>query len=290
MTAIKGSTRILGIIGWPIEHSLSPLMQNRAIAACGLDMVYVPFLVHPDSLAEAVAGMRSLGVAGFNVTIPHKNAIIPLLDEVTHEARLMGAVNVVQCDGSRLVGHNTDGPGLLRALADEFGFEPAGRRVLLIGAGGAARAALVSLVRAGAAVTVANRTVDKGEELATACRYGVAGADVAACSLAILGTPELSSFDLIVNSTSIGMGGTAFAELDAGCLNATSMVYDMVYAPLETPLLNAARGRGAAAANGLSMLAAQGELAFVIWTGTQPPVGLMRETLLTAMANQIKLS
>ncbi len=283
MTEIKGSTRILGIIGWPIEHSLSPLMQNRAIAACGQDLVFVPFPVHPNALAAAVTGLRSLGVAGFNVTIPHKNAIIPLLDEVTPEARMMGAVNTVQCDGSRLVGHNTDGPGLLRALTEEFGFNPAGRRVLLIGAGGAARAALVSLARAGAVVTVANRTEEKGTELVNACRQGVAGAELAVSSLDILGAPELSRFDLIVNSTSVGMWGTAFTELDAGCLQPTTMVYDMVYAPLETPLLKTARERGAPAANGLSMLAAQGELAFAIWTGAPPPAGLMRETLLTAV-------
>jgi len=282
---VTGTTRVLGIIGWPVAHSLSPLMQNAALEAMGLDWVYVPFAVRQDELAHAVAGLRALGVAGFNVTIPHKTAIIPLLDRITSEARLMGAVNTVKRDGDELVGHNTDGPGFIRSLGEELGFDPAGRRVLILGAGGAARAAVASLAQAGAAaVVVANRSVAKGEELVEAFRASFGGTQFAVMSLDMpLINAEAQNFDLLVNTTSVGMGGTAFEGLDVTRMKPAASVYDMVFAPWETPLLADASRAGLWCANGIGMLVAQGECALAIWTGTEPPSGVMRRRILAVL-------
>ncbi|HEY5974977.1 MAG TPA: shikimate dehydrogenase [Geobacteraceae bacterium] len=281
---VTGTTRVLGIIGSPIAHSLSPLMQNAALAELGLDFVYVPFAVAPDQLDLAVSGLRTLGVTGFNVTIPHKETILPLLDEITPQAMRMGAVNTVQRVGDRLVGHNTDGAGLLAALAADLDFTVAGKRVLILGAGGAARAAVMALLDAGAAaVTIANRDLARGEALmGMAVKQGGAGIMVA--PLAILASAELGGYDLLLNATSVGMNGTTFVDFCPELLNDTACVYDMVYAPLETPLLRSARQAGRRTANGLGMLAAQGERAFVLWTGCQPPPGVMRTVLLTRLA------
>ncbi|ABB31626.1 shikimate 5-dehydrogenase [Geobacter metallireducens RCH3] len=282
---ITGKTRVLGIIGWPVAHSLSPLMQNAALEAMGLDWIYVPFAVRPEDLASAVAGLRTLGVSGFNVTIPHKTAIIPLLDRITPEARLMGAVNTVKREGDDLVGYNTDGEGFIRSLAEDLGFVPAGRRILVLGAGGAARAAVASLARGGAAtVMIANRSVARGEELVEAFQGVFGGTQFAAMPLDIpLINAEVQNFDLLVNTTSVGMGETAFEGLDISRMNPAASVYDMVYAPWETPLLAEASRGGRRCANGIGMLVAQGECALAIWTGMEPPPGIMRRRVLAAL-------
>lgn len=282
---VTGKTRVLGIIGWPVAHSLSPLMQNAALEALGLDWVYVPFAVREEELARAVAGLRALGVAGFNVTIPHKTAIIPLLDRITPEARLVGAVNTVKREGDELVGHNTDGPGFIRSLGEDLGFEPAGRRVLVLGAGGAARAAVASLAQAGAAtIVVANRSVAKGEELVEAFRGPFGGTQFAVMPLDMpLINGEAQNFDLLVNTTSVGMGGTSFEGLNVTPMKPSASVYDMVYAPRETPLLADASRAGLRCANGIGMLVAQGECALAIWTGTESPSGVMRRRILAVL-------
>ncbi len=278
---ISGKTGILGIIGWPVEHSLSPLMQNEALRQAGLDLAYVPFPVHPDRLAEAVRGLRALGVCGFNVTVPHKSAVIPYLDELTPEAELCGAVNTVRRDGDRLIGHNTDGIGLLRSLADDLGFDPAGRSVLVLGAGGAARGAVLSLCAAGVSrVIVANRTSRPGAELASLASTRFPRVEARAISLDMVSIkPLLGQVDLLLNTTSVGMGGTSFAGLDLSLLRSAALVYDMVYAPLQTPLLVEAKRHGLCCANGLGMLAGQGEAAFSFWTGRIPLPGLMKGCL-----------
>lgn len=282
---LTGSTRVLGIIGWPVGHSLSPLMQNAALEEMGLDFVYVPFPVREEDLGAAVAGLKGLGVAGFNVTIPHKSAVIPFLDRLAPEARLIGAVNTVKREGEELVGYNTDGAGFVRSLRQDLGFDPAGRSVLLLGAGGAARAALVSLCQAGAAsIVIANRNVRRGEELAEEFGDRFRGTQIAAISL---GPPfslaESQTIDLLVNTTSVGMGGSAFDGLDLSPLDPRAVVYDMVYTPWETPLLAEAARRGHRCANGIGMLVAQGECALAIWTGVEPPAGLMRRRILAAL-------
>lgn len=285
MKDITGKTKVLGIIGWPISHSLSPLMQNAAIAALGLDYIYAPFPVDPAALAAAVKGLKSLGVCGFNVTIPHKTAIMPFLDKLSPEAEAMGAVNTVTRDGAAFVGHNTDGIGFLQSIRDDLEFEPLGKNILVMGAGGAARSAVAALCGAGAArIVVANRSMDRGELLL--------GTFTAKCnkvefSVSPLEGEEfnrhLEGADLLVNTTSVGMNGTAFPGLNLSLLKNGAKVYDMVYAPPLTPLLAQAQEQGLVCANGLGMLASQGEAAFKLWTDLEPPARLMKERLLSAI-------
>lgn len=282
---ITGKTSVLGIIGRPVAHSLSPLMQNAALEAMGLDWIYVPFAVREEDLPRAVMGLKTLGVIGFNVTIPHKTAIIPLLDRITPEAALMGAVNTVKREGDELVGYNTDGAGFIKSLREDLGFDPAGRRILVLGAGGAARAAVASLSKAGAAVVaIANRSHGRGEKLAGEFSAVFSGTQFAAKSLDIsLFNSEVQNFDLLVNTTSVGMGESAFDGLDISRMKQTASVYDMVYAPWETPLLAQARKAGLSCANGIGMLVAQGECALSIWSGMEPPTGVMRRRILTVL-------
>lgn len=282
---ITGKTSVLGIIGWPVAHSLSPLMQNAALEAMGLDWIYVPFPVREEDLPRAVMGLKTLGVIGFNVTIPHKTAIIPLLDRITPEAALMGAVNTVKREGDEFVGYNTDGAGFIKSLREDLGCDPVGRRILVLGAGGAARAAVASLSQAGAAVVaIANRSPGRGEKLAGEFSAIFGGTQFAAKSLDIsLFNSEVQNFDLLVNTTSVGMGESAFDGLDISRMKQTASVYDMVYAPWETPLLAQARKAGLSCANGIGMLVAQGECALSIWSGMEPPTGVMRKRILTVL-------
>jgi shikimate dehydrogenase len=279
MSALSGKTTVVGIIGCPVSHSLSPTMHNAAFAALGLDWVYVPFPVAPGELAAAIAGLKALGVAGFNVTIPHKVAILPLLDRIDPQADLIGAVNTVSIRDGLLTGFNTDGIGLLAALSAKLGFTPAGRSVLVLGAGGAARSAVASLSGAGAArVEVANRSPEKALELVGQLSARLPEAELGASPLERLSEPAfVSGFDLIVNTTSVGMAGDDFPGLEL--CGSGPAVYDMVYAPPVTPLLARARAVGLPAANGLGMLVAQGEAAFAIWTGVTPPAGCMERAL-----------
>ena len=281
MAEISGKTTLVGIIGSPVSHSLSPAMHNAAFAALGLDWLYVPFPVCPEKLPGAVCGLEALGVAGFNVTIPHKVAILPLLDSISPEAELMGAVNTVVVKDGRLTGFNTDGAGLLAALSGKLGFSATGRSVLVLGAGGAARSAVAALSSAGAArVEVANRSLDKARELVSLLNERLPGTAFSADSLRRLADPcYLESFDLIVNTTSVGMAGDSFADLRLARLKPGLVVYDMVYAPPVTPLLAEAAACGVPAANGLAMLVSQGEAAFAIWTGVSPPAGCMEQAL-----------
>ena len=277
---VNGTTTILAIIGHPVRHSLSPIMQNSALRASGLNFVYVPFDVAPEGLGAAVAGLKALGVAGFNVTIPHKTQIMQYLDELDASADAAGAVNTVKNDGGRLVGYNTDGDGLIRSIANEFEFDVRGATIAIIGAGGAARGAIAALCRAGAGrIVVANRTHEKASLLASEMALRFPDRELTVVS----GFKELeeclTNIDLLLNSTSLGMNRDALPVVRLTGLPRTARVYDMVYAPRVTPLLKEATRLGLKGANGLGMLAAQGELAFTIWTGITPPSGLMKGVL-----------
>jgi shikimate dehydrogenase len=279
--SIRGTTQVLGIIGCPISHSLSPLMQNAVLTEMGIDAVFVPFLVTPDNLPAAVAGLRALGVTGFNVTIPHKEAILPLLDEIDADAARIGAVNTVTIEAGRLHGYNTDAPGFMSSLQEDLAMEPASARVLVIGAGGAARAAIVALAHAGVAgITVANRSPVRAKEICTEFKEYFPHVDISSNDLTILENGSvLSTFDLVVNTTSVGLGGTYFEKLDVAALGKLC-VYDMVYGSEPTPLVRRASAAGAHAVNGHGMLAAQGELAFKLWLGVKPLAGMMKRLLL----------
>jgi shikimate dehydrogenase len=277
---LAGTTKVLAIIGCPVRHSLSPLMQNAALQACGLDYVYVPFEVASEGVSAAVAGLKVLGVAGFNVTIPYKTAVMPYLDDIDDSAVAAGAVNTVSNVCGRLIGYNTDGDGVVKSLAADLAFDPRNKTIVIIGAGGAARGAIAALCRAGARhIVIVNRTHDKAAELVSAMSARYSGTLLSIASGKDALQENLPLADLLVNTTSIGMNCESIPFLCLPSLSRTACVYDMIYSPRVTPLLSEAAGLGIKAANGLGMLAAQGELAFTIWTGKIPPSGLMRRAL-----------
>jgi shikimate dehydrogenase len=276
---------VYGIFGFPIAHSRSPAMQNRAFETLGIDARYLPFLVAPEHLADAVRGVRALGIRGLNITLPHKTAIMPWLDSIDPVAREVGAVNTVIRDGDQLRGTNTDAEGLTRALL-EAGAKLAGTRATVLGAGGAARASIVGLARAGASkIHVVARQRERAEALVSDLRTSLDGPILDACDLA--STSLVSVFaetDLLVQATSATLDGTPAAQsftngLPLGALPATALVTDLVYKPLQTSLLRAAEARGLLTLDGLGMLLHQGALAFELWTGRPAPLVPMRAAL-----------
>jgi shikimate dehydrogenase len=280
---ILGTTRVVGIFGDPVAHTLSPTIQNAAFGALGLGFVYVPFHVAPASLKEAVDGVRALGMAGVNITIPHKVAVMEHLDEIEANAAAIGAVNTVVNNGGRLVGHNTDGAGFVRSLAEETGFGISGKQVLVIGAGGAARSVLYSILsQRPASVMVVNRTVAKAAALVDALGPAFKGVELSAGGLSDM-PGAAGSADLVVNTTSLGMEGNAELDFPVEALGASSVVADIVYSPLKTDLLIRAEAQGLAVHNGLSMLIGQGAIGFELWTGKSAPVEAMKEAALKAL-------
>ncbi len=276
MIPVTASTRVAGVIGDPVRHSLSPVLLNAAFVALGLDWVYVAFEVPEGGTAEALAAMRALDLAGLNVTMPHKTAAAGGCDDLTPDAAALRSVNtVVPLGGGRLLGDSTDGEGFIRSLRDA-GHDPGGKRVLLLGAGGAARAVALALGREGSAVTVAARRADAARSAAALAPAGEAIEWDAARLLA----PEA---DLVVNATPVGMTGDGIA-IDPSVLHPGQVVADLVYHPLDTPLLVAARGAGAAVVDGLGMLVHQAALAIERWTGERAPVGVMRAAAEAAVA------
>jgi shikimate dehydrogenase len=280
---LNGETRVAGVIGWPVRHSLSPPMQNAAFAALGLNWVYVPFAVAPERVGEALGALRGLDLAGLNVTIPHKAAVLPYLDELAPGARLLGGANTIVHREGRLVGYSTDGEGFLRSL-QEAGEEVAGKRVTLIGAGGSARAVGLALCQAGVAgLTVLNRTVEKAEGLVAALAEMAPGSQVAAGGLGEAGArAAVSEAEIVIDSTAVGMyPHQEVAPVVPGeWLQPGQRVCDLTYNPRETVLLKAARAQGARTLDGTGMLIYQGALALELWTGQVAPVAVMREALL----------
>lgn len=278
---ITGNSRIVGIFGDPVSHSLSPLMQNAALQDAGIEAVYVPFHVTPAQLRDAIRAIRSLGLVGVNLTIPHKETACSLVDGLDPMAELIGAVNtIVNCDGT-LTGYNTDGLGLIRAISVELGVNARGKRVLIVGAGGAARAAVVALAKAGAAwIGVANRTLERAEHLVADLAPKLEGTTFAPLPLDDELAARLDNgVDLLVNSSAVGLKGEAFGLPVERCVHAGGAIYDMVYDRTLTPLVVTARVAGFMAADGLGMLAGQGEEAFRLWFGVLPPAGIMRAVL-----------
>lgn len=278
---LSGKTTVVGIFGDPVEHSLSPRMQNAAIKANGLDAVYVPFHVTPTQLCDAVAGMRAMALRGVNLTIPHKEAACCLVDELDEQAALIGAINTIVNQEGHLKGYNTDGIGLLNAVKHELGVDVAGRRVLLIGAGGACRAALVALCQAKVAwIGIANRTRERSQSLIKKLAPNFPGTAFAEYGLApSLLTECVEPVDLLINTSAVGLKRETFGFQVAECVKPGGAVFDMVYTPEPTEFLCEARGRGLVAANGLGMLSAQGEAAFQLWFGSAPEAGVMRRAL-----------
>ncbi|MEJ7844956.1 MAG: shikimate dehydrogenase [Acidimicrobiales bacterium] len=266
---ISAATRLAGVIGTPVRHSLSPALHNAAVAATGLDWVFVALEVAAGDVGRALDGARALGFGGLSVTMPHKAAAAALVDECAEDAALLGAVNcVVAVDGGRLRGENTDGGGFVDSLA-EVGVDPRGMCCAVLGGGGAARAVIVALARAGAAeVRVVNRT--PAGAVAAAGLVGAVGRVVDDAAGAVAGA------DLVVNATPVGMGDDPASPLAAGELRPGQVVADLVYEPRETPLLRLARQAGAVPVDGLGMLVHQAARAFALWTSIEAPVAAMR--------------
>ncbi|WP_418792318.1 shikimate dehydrogenase [Phosphitispora sp. TUW77] len=286
MKSISGKTKVTGLIGYPVEHSFSPAMHNAAFGRNNLDYVYVPFCVKPEELSQAAAGIRGLNLAGVNVTIPHKAAIMEFLDDLAPEAKLIGAVNTIVVRDGKLIGHNTDAPGFVAALRKEAAVEPAGKQVTIIGAGGAARAVAIQLALEGVGkITLSSPfpkeiiPIKKAITSATATLVAEACWDETAISMAAVNS------DIVINTTPLGMHPNtndmppiSFAEIPEGVL-----VCDLIYNPGETMFLKKAKEQGLPVMNGIGMLLYQGVIAFELWTGSEAPVETMRKVLLKAV-------
>lgn len=283
---ITGKTSLVGLIGWPVGHSISPVMHNSAFAELNADWAYVPLPVRGEDIYSALKGLAALNFVGANVTIPHKQSVIRYMDVLSDAAQITGAVNTIHLDDGKFYGYNTDAIGFLNALRDA-GYGPKGMRAIVLGAGGAARAVVFALARAGAdTITVVNRTTERAaflvEDLAEVFPD---------CTLTCeLFTPEsLSALtdkaDLVINTTSVGMhpqvGATPW--LNEVPIPKNAVFYDLVYNPLETVFLQQARAAGVQVIDGLGMLVHQGAFAFQTWTGLEPPLAVMRRACLRAL-------
>jgi len=274
------------IFGDPVEHSLSPVMQNAALQAAGIDGLYIPWRVKAPGLSAALDSLRWMeNFGGANVTLPHKEQAASLVDELSPEAASVGAVNTIVSRDGRLLGANTDGQGFLRSLQEEGGFVPRGRRAAILGAGGAARAVAWSLIEAGIAeLLILNRTSERAELLAdlVSRRMGVLALGLG------LGDPrtraQLATCALLVNATPVGLHPSDPPPIDPALLRPQLLVYDLIYRPRETALLREAKRLGCQVLGGLGMLLYQGALAFELWTGRKPPEQAMRSALLQALA------
>lgn len=281
---INSRTKLVGVIGWPIEHSLSPIMQNAAIEALGLNWIYTAAAVDPAVVAEAIAGARALGYVGLNVTIPHKAAAIASVDELSTEAAAIGAINTIHFTGGGAIGYNTDASGFTRTLAEEAGIDLKGKILLQIGAGGAGHAMV-----AGAAEAGASRIIIHDVRIAAALDLAKQmAAHYPGCQFE--STPGLEALpaaaaaaDLIANATPLGMKPTDPPAIDESLIESRHVVFDAVYRPYRTVLLQAAARRGARTVSGLGMLARQGCKSLSIWTGMQPDEELMLQTLKKAL-------
>ncbi len=275
---------LVGVLGYPVAENPTGVMQEAAFAAAGLNWRYLTIEVRPEGLAEAMRGVRAFGMRGINLTIPHKVAVIEHLDEVASDAKVIGAVNTVRREGKRLIGENTDGKGFLRGIRQDAGADPSGKRVVMLGAGGAARSVATELVLAGVAdLLVVNRSQQRGEAMVADLKATTGG------SLRFepwRGTYRVpADADLFINATSIGLypGGHEMPDVDLSQARPGTLVCDVVFNPPETRLLQAARQRGLAVLDGLSMLVYQGVIGFQMWTGKYPDEKIMKDALSKAL-------
>jgi len=270
--SIDATTKVVGVIGYPVSHSLSPQMHNSAFAYLGLNYVYLAWEVEPAKLESAIEGVRGLGIVGLNVTIPHKEKVLNLVDELSEEAEMVGAVNTIHNLDGTLIGYNTDVEGFLRALNEEI----EGKKAVVVGAGGAGRAVVYALVSNKARCIILNRTEEKAKELAE--RYKGLG-EVRAEKLNPTNLREaLRDADILVNATSLGMKGEIIEGIEEG-MREHLVVMDLVYNPRETPLLRLAKEKGGRIVEGWKMLLHQGAISFEIWTGKKAPLEAMEKVL-----------
>ena len=276
---------LVGVLGFPVAENPTCVMQEAAFAALGLQWRYLTIEVKPEALPDAIRGVRALGMMGVNLTIPHKVAVMPLLDEISRDAAIIGAVNTVRRVGDKLIGENTDGKGFLRGVREQGGVDPAGKNVLVLGAGGAARAITVELALAGAGrITIWNRSTERGEAL---CRDLKARTPADAHFVPWRRTCVVEpAVDIVVNATSIGLFPDTEAMPDVDFKNARAelLVCDVVPNPPETRMIKAARALGFKVLTGLPMLVFQGAIGFEMWTGQKAPEHAMTDALEKAFA------
>lgn len=272
------SKKIYGLIGYPVKHSLSPLMHNAAFSHLKIDAEYKLFEVKPEGLEDFVNTLEQKNIHGLNVTIPHKEKVIPFLGTISEEARLIGAVNTIKVSGSRLEGFNTDGEGFLKHLTQDLGFNPENKNIALIGAGGAARAVSVYLASA-KPKAIAIFDIDRNKSSALASHLKENFKDIDFKIADSIEELRIGDCDLLANATPIGMKDSDPYLVEEKLLHKGILVYDLIYNPNETNLLRAAKSRGAKVSNGLGMLLYQGAIAFQIWTGKSAPLEVMRQAL-----------
>lgn len=283
---VTGTTRVFCVLGHPVAHSVSPAMHNAALRELGLNGVYVAFDVAPENLSEAVRGLRALGVGGVNCTIPHKEALLPIVDRLSDDARLIGAVNTLVFTPTGIEGHNTDAPGFLAALRAAGG-EPDGASAVVLGAGGSARAVVVALARRGARITLVNRTVGRARVLADHVNAAFPEVPVRVVESGSAALAEaIRAAQLLVNTTSVGMHPheDELPELPLDAVHPGLFCFDLIYNPLETRLLREIRTRGGRGSHGAGMLAHQGALALTLWTGHEAPAALMEQIVLQSLS------
>lgn len=280
---ITGKTKLTGLLGSPVAHSISPQMHNEAFRQLGLDYVYLAFDVKPEQLKEAVLGLKAAGICGFNLTMPLKVHILPLLDELTPAARLAGAVNTVMVKDGRLIGHSTDGIGYMRSVTDA-GFDIIGKKMTLLGAGGAATAICVQAALDGvSSIDMYKRKNASWDKTWQFCQeiMSETGCQIRLCDLADkeMLAKSLSDSAILTNATNVGMAPDTDASPipDASMLPKELIVSDIIYNPRETLLLKQAKEAGCPHFNGLYMLLYQGAEAFTCWTGKEMPVELIKE-------------
>lgn len=276
---ITGKTDVYAILGHPVEHSLSPAMQNAEFERLGIDSIYIPAPVHPDNLEMSLKGMVAAGVVGFNVTIPHKQAVMPFLDEISDDAALVGAVNTIKVENGRLLGFNTDIDGWIRDIQEDILLERSS--VCIVGAGGAARAIAVGALKSGASrLFVCGRNAETVRPFAEELKSRMPEADI---QWNTLEAPEcadqIAACHIVVNATPVGMESNPGTPIPAEWLNEDQYYYDTIYVPAETELMRGAQQKGCSVRGGLGMLAYQGAVAFEIWTGIEPDVDRMKSTL-----------
>ena len=279
---VKATTAIYGIFGHPVKHSLSPNMHNSGFNELGLDSVYVAFDIDPDNIGDATNAIRVMGIKGINITIPHKQTIMPFLDEIAPDAKLTGAVNTVKNENGKLSGFNTDVGGFLRAIREDLDFTPEGKTLFITGAGGAARAVLSAFcMNGGSVVYVCDIIPEKADELAEQFKANFADITFETIGLEdkTLISEKFRDVDILVNASPAGMDGVGSLDIPLSDLNNDAVVYDLVYKPANTQLLSDAKELGHKASGGLSMLLYQGAESFEIWTGENAPVSVMRKAL-----------
>jgi shikimate dehydrogenase len=283
---ISGKTKVCAIIGNPVEHSLSPIMHNAAFKEMGLNLVYVAFTVMAKELNNAISGVKSMDFKGLNVTMPHKNTVIKYLDDIDKAAKNIGAVNTILCENGRLIGYNTDGKGAMIAL-QENGVYLEDKKVILIGAGGAAKAIGYHAAQVAKEIVILNRTLQKAQNLAQLIRQNFKKEVKSIALSSPTVNHEVQKANVLINSTSIGMyPEVANSPIPMDFLHSDLDVMDIIYDPMETKLVKEAKSVGAKTISGIEMLIYQGAAAFEIWTNCSAPVKIMKKAVL----NQLKAS